>query len=493
MAETTVETVRLLIVSREMGLLRPLSAIAESNSWQLETAKNGWEAMERVQSEAVPDFLVLDLSRGDSDSLHTLRWLRRLRPDLPVLVTCYPEDAGLKNEALRLGAEGVLIRPFSESDLETEVSRHLASASPKVEVEIASDDIESVGEDEFFLSATAIMQKLRAQAELLAQADVPVLILGEKGSGKLTVARLIHKLSVHSGFKFLRVNCAAMPGELLETELFGRIYGRNGSTQVSPGKLQLGEKGTLLLEEITEMPLNMQTRLLQVLQEKHFVREDGRRVEVGVRLIAASSAKIDQALEQKKLREDLYYRLSAFTVHVPPLRRRKEEIKLLLQYSMHKLARYYGLPPREFSQTALDACVQHSWPGNLQELESFVKRYLVAGDKELHFDDSDADADRTLHMPVDFQAREASLAPTSLKSLIQSVKSETERNAIAAALDKTGWNRKAAARLLRVSYRTLLYKIDQYHMSASEPYVGGFPHPGPINGARDFKRNGKAN
>lgn len=499
MAVSTVETVRLLVISREDALLRPLSSIGESNSWQVEAAQSGWEAMERVQSERAPHLLLLDLPRGEKDSLHILRWLRRLRPELPVVVTCYPEDGSRKKEAIQLGAEEVLVRPFEPDQLEAAILRHI-DAGCGDEVEIASDDVESVGEDEFFLSASPAMQKLRAQAELLAQADVPVLILGEPGSGKRTVARLIHKLSLHSGFPFLRVNCAAIPGEWLEAELFGRpSTTKESGAQANLGKLQLGERGTLLLEEVTAMPLNTQARLLQVLQDKLFFRSsDEKPVQVNVRILATSSARLDQAIEDKKLREDLYYRLSAFTVHVPPLRKRKEEIKMLLHYTMHKLARYYGLPPVEFSHAALDACMNHSWPGNLQELESFVKRYLVAGDDELDFaksvfvpvSESGNGHSHALRMPVELHNQSESNAnPGSLKSLVQSVKSEAERNAIAAALEKTGWNRKAAARLLRVSYRTLLYKIDQYHMIAPQPYLGGSAYPGTNGNGKEFKRH----
>ena len=222
MNENRIETLRLLVVSREPAVLRLLWSIAESDSWQLETAANGWEAMERVQSGMVPHVLVLDLARGDADSLQLLPWLRRLCPDLPVIVLCHSEDAGARREATRLGAQDVLVRPFSEGQLEFLIRRYFDLSSEEAEVEMASEDIESLGEDEFFLSISPVMQKLRAQAELLAQADVPVLILGEPGSGKGTVARLIHKLSVYSGFKFLRVNCAEMPGDLLEIELFGR-------------------------------------------------------------------------------------------------------------------------------------------------------------------------------------------------------------------------------------------------------------------------------
>jgi two-component system response regulator AtoC len=483
MAENITETPRVLVVSREMELLRSVHILGESNPWHLETLASGWEAIERVQSGVGPDLLFLDLPPRDSDSLHILRWLRRLRPDLRVVAMCHREDAGMGKEAGRLGAD-VLARPCDEEELASAIRKHLDESKGE-EAEIISDNIESVGGDEFFLSLSPAMHKLRAQAELLGQADVPVLLLGERGSGKGTVARLIHKHSVHSGFKFLRVNCAAMPGYLLELELFGRPNDSskppvNGDGRTGAGKL--AEKGTVLLEEITEMPLSLQSRLVQVLHEKCFVPSGQTTpIELGCRILAATSAKLDRALAENKLREDLYYRLSAFTVHVPPLRQRKEEIKILLQYSMHKFARYYGLPEREFTAPVLTASVSYSWPGNLEELEAFVKRYLVAGDTELWLGEEEPDSagnkDR-LQVTQIYQKVEGNSGEgnhKSLKSLLHSLKSEAEKNAVAAALETTAWNRKAAARLLQVSYRTLLYKIDQYHMiaphTANEPFA----------------------
>jgi len=210
-------------------------------------------------------------------------------------------------------------------------------------------------------------------------------------------------------------------------------------------------------------------------------RNSGNPISADVRVVAGSSANIDRALADRKLREDLYYRLSAFTVQVPPLRQRRGEIAVLLRHSMHKVARHYGLPPREFPASVLEACQHYSWPGNLVELESFVKRYLVAGENDLTFSEVTSSLEearighspRTQHLipgPTNGEAEEEQSSPKSLKSLIQTVKSEAERNAIRTALHRTGWNRKAAARLLRVSYRTLLYKIDQYHMSTSETF-----------------------
>jgi DNA-binding NtrC family response regulator len=499
MAANLTETLRLLVVSSEASILRLLGSTARANSWHLETSSSGWDAMERVQFGAAPDLLLLDVPGGDSDGLQLLPWLRRLRPELPIVVVCDPQDASRQKEATRLGAKDVLLHPLSESQVESVIRRHLGTAND--DAEMASEDIESLGEDEFFLSVSPAMQQLRAQAELLAQADVPVLILGEPGSGKGTVARLIHQKSVHSGFKFLRVNCAEMPADLLEIELFGRENGSSNGSGKPLGKLEMGQRGTILLDEITEMPLALQSRILKVLQDRQFVRSgEPKPVDVDVRILAASSDKLDEALAEKRLNPDLYYRLSAFTVNVPPLRQRKEEIKILLRYLMHKLAKYYGLAPREFTQSALDACQNHSWLGNLKELETFVKRYLIAGDQELTLSELEAGSAGENHRSQnqlagnsreEVEASAGGAVPKSLKSMIQSVRWETERNAIAAALEKTGWNRKAAARLLGVSYRTILYKIEQYEMSAPESYLSSLPGA-RLSFASQNKGNGKA-
>jgi two-component system, NtrC family, response regulator AtoC len=478
LAHPVTDTFRILVVSREAATLRSLWSIGESNSWHLETAGNGWDALDRVQSGLAPDLLLLDIPQRDGDSLHVLRWLRRTRPDLPIIVLSASDHAAEKREAIRLGAHDFLVRPDDEQ-LELAIKRHLGPSPDDESPVVISDDIKALSDGQFFVAATPIMQKLRAQAELLAQADVPVLIVGESGSGKDTAAHLIHDLSVRSGCAFLKVNCA-LPEPLLEAELFGTALGSsNGMLRHKPGKLEACQKGTILLDEIAEMPIGLQEKLLQTLQEKRFLRPDcGAEVAVDARIIAATSIHVERAVSEKKLREDLYYRLSAFTLHVPPLRQRSEEIPLLLEHLMHQVTKRYGIAPRAFSAAALEACQAYAWPGNLKELENFVKRFLVLGDDgvsptdsnngDLHNRDNH-DGTRTTTAgttPGDLSA--AGTGSGSLKSLVHSVKLEAERNAIAAALEKTGWNRKAAARLLKVSYRTILYKIEQYHMKAPE-------------------------
>jgi DNA-binding NtrC family response regulator len=471
--ENTVETMRLLVVSREMAALRPLWSVVESNAWHVETAASAWEALDRVQSGVAPHLVILDQPYQDGDSLHVLRWLRRLRPELPIILVCHAADADKKKDAIRLGADDVLVRPLQDKQLESAIYR-LARSKDAPPTELASENIEPLGEGGFFVCASPLMQKLRAQADLLAETDVPVLILGEQGSGKETAARLIHQLSVRSGFRFLKINCAALPEDLLEKEIFGTEPGAYGSTLPKQGKFEVAEKGTILFDEVAELPNHLQSRLLDVLRNRR-CGQPGSETMVGaaVRILASSSARIDRALAEKKLREDLYYALSAFTVHVPPLRERKEEIRVLLRHFMHCQAKHYGLQAREFSPQVIAACQNYSWPGNLAELNTFVKRYLVAGENGVVLNDLDpsnrgAQARDSVSHEAGLDGNEidsVEAGPKSLKSLIHHIKSETERNAIGLALEKTGWNRKAAARLLNISYRGLLYKIQEYQLA----------------------------
>jgi two-component system, NtrC family, response regulator AtoC len=474
--QKSMETTRLLVVSHDSAILRSIWMIGEANRWQLETTPNAWEALERVQSGRTPDLLLLDLPADDGDGLHILRWLRRLRPSLPIILIGQLEDSAKKQEAIRIGARDYVVKPLDDRRLEWSIRQHLHPPGDELDTQLSSDDVEEVSHDNFFIGISPAMRRLRAQALLLAEADVPVLILGESGSGKETTARLLHKLSVRSGFEFAKVNCAALPGDLLERELFG--YLRDGRTK--PGKLEICARGAILLDEVTEMPVALQTSLLQVLQNKRFVRPGtSSLVDVDVRILAASSVDVHHAIAERRLREDLFYRLSAYTLRVPPLRERREELPLLSRHFMHQLAKHYGLSPRDFSPAVIEACQAYAWPGNLREFEEFVKRYLIVGDREMAHQRSPINPENANGARNSLPASNGHNGSDSLKSLVQSVKLEAEKNAIAAALEKTGWNRKAAARLLKISYRTLLYKIEQYQMKSTDPS----PFPGS-NGSR---------
>ena len=474
---------RLLIVGRDASAIAALKSLANSNSWELKAVGSGCEALERLQGNHTPNLVIVDLARGEADGMYTLRWLRRMRPSLPVVLLGVADDT-LHDEAIRLGARDYLLKPVSEQKLSATIGRHMLGIDT-VDNSFTEEQIIQVREDRFFMAAGPLMCKLQAQAELLSQVDVPLLVVGESGSGKETVARLIHKLSVRSALPFVKVNCAALPPDLLERELFGYDAGPfQGQVRPKPGKLEVAEKGTIFLDDIADMPVNLQAKLLHVLQEKQFSRPgSGATVKVDVRIAASTGVDVEKAMMEKRLREDFYYRLSAFTVHVPSLRQRKEEIPLLLGHFMNQLARHYGLPTRTLSAETLTACQEYKWPGNLRELESFVKRYLVMGHEELILGESrwnggnggnglrehSFPAHTPEPMPISEPATHEDHS-SGLRSLVQTVKGEAERNAIAVALDQTRWNRKAAARLLKVSYRTLLYKIQQYHMSPPPTY-----------------------
>jgi len=485
MMGNTIETATLLVVSRDSGVIRLLRSMGESNRWQLDTATNVWKAMERVESGAMPDLLLLDIPQVDSGGLHILQWLRRLRPALPIVLIGHPGEVDKKQEGIRLGAKAYLVRPLDERLLEMVIRHHLFTSGEAINSDIPSKDIELISDGIYFLGISPIMRRLRAQAALLAETNVPILILGEGGSGKETTARLIHKLSVRSGFEFTKVNCAALPGDQLESELYGsKGDGTTGTMQARSGKLESCAKGTILLDEITEMPMRMQANLMQVLHDKQFVRPGTSvSIEVDVRVLAASTTNMEHVISKNRLRDDLYDHLSTYTMHVPPLRERKEEMPLLLRHFMHQFSRHYGVAPRDFTPAIVEACQVYSWPGNLRELEHFVKRYLMRGDQEVAFDESRPDLGEAIQAAASttptrsigpassfMQPRGVPTNSDSLRSMVKSVTFEAERRAISAALQKTGWNRKAAARLLKISYRTLLYKIDQYQIRSSDPY-----------------------
>jgi len=343
-------------------------------------------------------------------------------------------------------------------------------------------EIERINEELYFIAASPATRRLRMQAELLSQTDVPVLITGEAGSGKTTAAQLIHSLSIRSGFPFMRVKCAVLTSDLLENELFGYEHtSANGRPESTPGKFEQCAKGTILLDEFDAMPDAVQRRLLKLLETGEFVRCGGQNpIRADVRIIAATCRDLELAAAEKRVQEELFYRLSVFELRVPPLRERHEEIPLLLGHLMNRLTRRYGVPAPHFSSVLLDACQQYAWPGNLRELENFAKRFLAHGDEgaalhELHSnpdygfaskgenEKGNGDGHATTSVPP--SSLPTSKGKSSLKLLVRNAKGEAERGAIAHALEQTHWNRKAAARLLNVSYRALLYKIQEYHLA----------------------------
>src|SRR6202171_175686 len=459
------ETVKILLVDDEPGMLRYINTLLEVDDYKVETASTGEEAVERVQKGMRPDLVLLDLLMPGIDGLQTLDQLRKLQPGVKVVMLSGVSDTRKVVQAIRLGAHDYLTKPFQKSELDTVIDQCLGTNQQNY-----PGEVEEVGDEVFFVAASPVMRKLRSQAALVANVDIPVLMLGESGTGKEVMARLIHKLSPRAHRTFLKVNCAAVPADLLESELFGYEAGAfTGANHAKPGKFEICNKGTILLDEIGEMPPLLQAKLLHVLQDQTFSRLGSRTVvKVDVRILAATNINIPEALANKRLREDLYYRLNAFTLQVPPLRERKEEIPILLKHFMSRMSEQYARAPLPFTPALMDACMAYSWSGNLRELSNFIKRYLGLGDETLAASELQPRPDGGGGQHSDGTGRSAGADSSGgLKSLSRNAKDEAEAEAIARALDETNLNRKQAAVLLKISYKALLYKIRQYGIAQS--------------------------
>jgi len=459
------ETANILLVDDEPGMLRYIRTLLEVDDYKVETASTGEEAVQRVQKGLHPDLVLLDLLMPGIDGLQTLEQLRQLQPGVKVVMLSCVSDTRKVVQAIRLGAHDYLTKPFQKAELDTVIDQCLGTNQQNY-----PGEVEELADDVFFVAASPVMRKLRSQAALVANVDIPVLMLGESGTGKEVMARLIHKLSPRAHRTFLKVNCAAVPADLLESELFGYEAGAfTGANHPKPGKFEICNKGTILLDEIGEMPPGLQAKLLHVLQDQQFSRLGSRSViKVDVRILAATNINIPEALANKRLREDLYYRLNAFTLSVPPLRERKEEIPILLKHFMARLSEQYARPPLPLSQELLQACQDYNWPGNLRELSNFIKRYLVLGDEKLAINELRPKSDSSGAQFDPAVRNNGSNAIGGLKSLARSAKDEAEAEAIAKALDETNWNRKQAAVLLKISYKALLYKIRQYGLAQAK-------------------------
>jgi DNA-binding NtrC family response regulator len=455
---------KILLVDDEPGMQRYIRTLLELDNYKVETASTGEEALDRLQKGLQPDLILLDVLMPGIDGLQTLEKIRQLQANTKVVMLSCVSDTRKVVQAIRQGASDYLTKPFQKQELDSVIQQCLGSGRA-----VVPGEVEELADDTFFIAASAPMRRIRSQAALVANVDIPVLMLGESGTGKEVVARLVHKLSPRAHRTFLKVNCAAVPADLLESELFGYEAGAfTGANHAKPGKFELCNKGTILLDEIGEMPPQLQAKLLHVLQDQQFSRLGSRSmIKVDVRILAATNIDIPEALATKRLREDLYYRLNAFTLQLPPLRERKEEIPILLKHFMAHMAEQYARPPLPLSPALLRACEEHSWPGNLRELNNFVKRYLILGDEKLALSELGPKSDGTGRPS---SGRPGEGGDGGLKSLARNAKDEAEAEAIAKALEQTNWNRKQAAALLKISYKALLYKIRQYGLAETRSH-----------------------
>jgi two-component system response regulator AtoC len=458
-----------------------LSEVLESAGHRLVHASGCEQARTLLENGLEPDFVILESSRaaGSSDLLNALQAASKSA----VCLIHGPGEEQVRNQASMLGVTLFLERPLTGIDVSSmfeqlcnadavDVGENLehVQASQLIRPDSPSTGrvLEELSDGRYFLAAATSMQKIYRQVQLLANVDAPVLILGESGTGKEVIAHLIHKHSRRSQHSFVNVNCAALPADLLESEMFGYQRGAfTGAIKDKPGKFEQANAGTLLLDEIGEMSAQMQAKLLHVLQDGQFTRLGARESsKVDVRVLAATNVQIESALVGKTFREDLYYRLNVFTINVPPLRERREEIPYLIEETIRRspesLRNGYDF---NFPSRLMDAVLLYDWRGNVRELRNFVTRTMTMRDPDT--------AVRELETKIGAGERVAQEEPipspvtenAGMRSVVRDMKDRAEAQMIKDALEVSGWNRRHAAKYLNISYRGLLYKIQQHRLT----------------------------
>ncbi|MFZ5824549.1 MAG: sigma-54-dependent transcriptional regulator [Bacillota bacterium] len=408
-------------------------------------AHSGLEAL-AVLEAGPPDLVLLDLMMPGMDGLTALREIKRRHPNLPVLMMTAYATVKTAVEAIKTGAADYVIKPF---DLD-EVRRVMEAALPP------SPSEQPLRRPQGLLGDSPPMLEVLRKIQRVAQADVSVLILGETGTGKELVARAIHTNSPRAARPFVAVNCAALPENLLESELFGHEKGAfTGAQSRKPGRFELADGGTLLLDEIGDMPLAVQAKLLRVLESRQ-VEPLGstRALPVDLRVLAATHRDLPEMVKQGNFREDLYFRLAVVPITLPALRERRGDVGLLAHHLLKGFAERHGKEFLGFSSQALQALESYRWPGNVRELRNLMEQVAVL------WDGGQVDLE---HLPEYLTApgREAVAPGQSLKEEVRSLKADYEQERILAALRSVGGNRTQAARLLGISRRALQLKLKE--------------------------------
>ncbi|HEY7957371.1 MAG TPA: sigma-54 dependent transcriptional regulator [Polyangia bacterium] len=370
------DALSVLIVDDDDSSREYLAVLLNALGFSPEAVASGALAIERLARDEPPDVVVLDVLMPDLDGVETLRRYRAAGGRVPVVMCSALDESDTVVRAMRAGAADYITKPFNSDELREILERVAEGSKPRALVTQAPRNQLPV------LGTSPAMRRVDELIDRIADADVPVLITGESGVGKDVVARLVHARSARTQKPFVKINCAALPGELLESELFGHERGSfTGAQRTKPGQFELADGGTLFLDEIGEMPVSLQAKLLQALQDGEFYRVGGqRKIKVDARVIVATNVDLARAMERGTFREDLYYRLNVVQVAIPPLRERREDIPQLLDLFIEKYGKRYGRAIEALPRELLDRFLEYEFPGNIRELENLVRRLMVLRD-----------------------------------------------------------------------------------------------------------------
>jgi len=450
---------RVLVVDDAEGVRSYLATLLTARGYDVDTAEDGKRALTLLEGGANPDVIVLDVMMGGLDGIETLKRIRAAGFDVPVVMLSVVGTASTIVEAMRLGAADFVNKPFDDDELLGVLDDVLGDL-----VRTREGAAHAVDSRDAIWSGDAL-SRIRTTLEQVADTDVTILIHGESGVGKEIVARTSHDISPRAEHPFVKVNCAALPNELLESELFGYEKGAfTGAVSRKQGKFEAAHKGTIFLDEIGEMSPGLQAKLLQVLQDAEFTRIGGNKeVRVDVRVVCATNRWLEEMVREGTFREDLFFRLNVVNIGIPPLRERRAEIPDLVETFLDRFSRQYGKPRVSLSDRLMLELQEYRFPGNVRELENMIKRIVV-----LESEDSIlAELSRpslAFHTSKDpllewIEEAEQTAGEVPLREVGRRASMEAERQTIGRVLDYTNWNRKQAAAILGVSYKTLLQKI----------------------------------
>jgi len=455
---------RILIVDDEAFIRENIERILSEDGYQPISTETAESAL-KIFNEQEIDMVLLDLNLGSQSGLDVLRQLREVDPDVLVIIITGYGTVESAVEALKLGAYDYIKKPFKADAIRLIVKLALETQSLRREVRHLKrggqgllDSTDMVG------NSPKLLEVYHQVQEIAKHENATVLVTGESGTGKELVARAIHKLSSRKEHPFVEINCGTLPFNLLETELFG--HERGAFTDARNRKIGLFEEahmGTIFLDEIGEMDMNLQVKLLRVLEDRKIRRLGGtRNIDINVRVVAATNRDLREAIETKDFREDLYYRLNVFPIHLPPLRERQDDIPVLLDHFIRHFSREFRRDVREMSREALDLLMRYHWPGNVRELRNLVERICIMHNREVIEPE---------HLPHEILgdssgARlkpEIEIPPGGIN--LEEIVSDFERDLVGRAVEVTGGNIAKTARLLGVPRGTLRYKLGKLGVS----------------------------
>ncbi len=453
---------KILVIDDDSSLRRVLEYNLQEAGYRVNAAASGEEGV-RLFADDIPTLVITDMKMPGMDGMQVLRAIKERSPETPVIIITAFGTVDVAVDAMKLGAYDYITKPFNRDELLLVVSKALQFTGLFAENKRLTNELSDRSDFRTMVGSSPAMEKVFQMVRKVADSEASVLITGESGTGKELVARSIHAQSGRRNGPFVAINCAAIPHDLLESELFGHVKGAfTGAVRDKPGKFMLADGGTLFLDEVGELPLELQPKLLRALQERVVEPVGGTgEQKLDVRVVAATNLDIEKSIVDGTFREDLYYRLSVIPVHLPPLRQRSEDIPLLLRYFCGK----HGAGKISFDKPALASLVSYTWPGNVRELENLVERLLIMRNSDtIAFDDL-PDKIRT-----GIPAQTSSSYSCGIINLPDGGYSleQLEREVVVEALERNQWNQTAAARFLRIPRHTLIYRMEKYGISTPE-------------------------